>query len=294
MPSRARRERAAALAAQRAEATALHAVAPVPANDTPHTPARSQVVAVVSDAHMDMQDPRCWRAFRRWHAAVRPSMTVLAGDMVDLNMLSPYAQEAGASLRAVEQIQCLVRECNPLVVEAGRVLFLEGNHEARWSREVVGKHAVALDGSVGLSFREQCQAHGLDKRIEWVKEAPGTFGVAVGPFMVRHGHNQSGRFGGGMHIAHNAVVKSLGQSTIVGHHHRGQLIAHTAFGRTVVGIANPCMTGEHGYAPGANWQRGFTVLELHGPNGQHATPQVVLMADDGSFAWGGNVYSGAA
>lgn len=272
---------------------------PVAANDgapAPSTPQpqamRSQVVAVVSDVHFDLHDARCWRAFRRWHTATRPARTVLAGDMVDLGMLSSYPQEAGAPLRAIEQIQCLVREVNPLATESARVVFLEGNHESRWVREVVGKHAVALEGSVGLTFREQCLAHGLDRRVEWVTEQPGVFGVGVGPFVIRHGHKQAGRFGGAVHLAANALTKGMGQSCVMGHHHRAQFVARTAFGRTAIAIANPCMTVEHHYAPGADWQRGFTVIETHGPHGEQATAYVVVMQPDGSFAHGGVVYTG--
>ena len=266
----------------------------LPVNPPPGKPdpLRSRVVAIASDIHFDLESPKHWRSFRRWHAAVRPSVTILAGDVVDLGMLSAYPQEAGAPLRAIAQIKRMVKEVNPLVEESGTVYFLYGNHDERWEREVVGKHSVALDGAKGLSFHDQCLAHGLDKRVRWVKEKPDTHGITVGPFIIRHGHKQSGRFGGPMHIAANAITKGLGQSVVLGHHHRAQVYCRSAFGKTAVAIANPCLTREHHYAPDADWQRGFTILELHGPDGGVATPYVVIMQEDGSFSWGGNVYRG--
>lgn len=254
------------------------------------TEVKSLLVAIASDVHFDLESPAHWGAFRAWHRAVRPAITVLDGDMVDLGMLSHYPQEKGAPIRAVEQIKKMVAEVNPLADEAGEVYFVDGNHDSRWEREVLNRHAIAFDGALGFTFRDQCLAQGMDPRIKWVREQPGTLGVPVGPFMIRHGHKQASRYGGAQHLAANAIAKGMGQSVVMGHHHRAQLFCRSAYGRTAIAIANPCLTREHHYAPDADWQRGFTILELHGPKSEHATPYVVIMQEDGSFSWGGRVY----
>lgn len=79
----------------------------------------------------------------------------------------------------------------------------------------------------------------------------------------------------------------------MGHHHKAQLFCQTVRtagdrDRVVVGIANPCMTRPHSYAVAADWQRGFTLLELAG---DHATPYVILI-EEGQFSWGGRVFQG--
>lgn len=96
-----------------------------------------------------------------------------------------------------------------------------------------------------------------------------------------------------MHIAANRVNKNLGASEVVGHHHRAQLFARSAGGRTAVVIANPCMTGDHEYAPDADWQRGFTILETFGEGHGLATAYPIVM-HDGAFAWSGRLYDGRA
>lgn len=255
-------------------------------------PNASRIVAVVSDIHFDLHHESTWRAFRLWHAHVRPWKTVILGDFVDFGMLSKYVQEASAPIHALPQIRCFVKEANQLVQECGELVVVEGNHDHRWSKAIAALSAAAFKGAIGLSLREQCRFQGLDERVRWVIEDAHVSGVEIAQFILRHGHNQSGRFGGGKHLAANAIMKTLGQSTVMGHHHRAQMFCQTAFGKTSVAIANPCMTKEHEYAPGADWQRGFTVLELQAPRYEHATAYPVLI-EKGKFAWGGRTYHGA-
>ena len=121
---------------------------------------------------------------------------------------------------------------------------------------------------------------GLDKRCKWLKEDTKFRGVHCGPFLLRHGHNQARGFGGGgKHLAANRIMKSLGDSEIFGHHHRAQLFCQTARGKTAIAISNPCMTGDHDYDTDPNWQRGFTILELYGPNNKYATPHLIISQD---------------
>lgn len=247
---------------------------------------------MVSDIHFDLHHEGAWRAFRRWHAANRPAETVLNGDIVDLGMCSRYPQRPGDPLNAIEQIRVMVAEVNALADEAGRVVVVEGNHDERWSRLLEVFQATALEGAVGLTLREQCRAQGLRDDVVWLRESTRTRGHSLGPFLVRHGHRQGSRFSP-IHVAANRVTKGLGQCEIVGHHHRAQLFCRTAGARTAVVIANPCLTLDHEYAPDPDWQRGFTVVEVFdGPRHEpRATAYPVVMAPDGSFAWGGAVYS---
>lgn len=250
-------------------------------------------VAVVSDIHFDQHHRAGWAAFSEWHRREVPDEVVFLGDMLDFGMLSRYLQEADAPVKAIPQITLFVREANRLARRGSIVTVQEGNHDERWAK-AIGANPVALDGALGLSLHAQCLAHGLDEDIQWRREGSRHTAHRVGPFHLRHGHNQAGRFGGAKHIAANRLAKSLGRSEVVGHHHRAQLFAQTCDGETVVAIANPCLTHDHAYAVSPDWQRGFTLIETFGPGEKHATAFPIVMTDDGRFAYGGRLYDGPA
>lgn len=257
------------------------------------TPKRSRVTAIVSDIHFDLHDVPTWRAFREWHRATRPHTTVVLGDFVDLGMLSRFVQSPGAPVHAIPQIKCFVDEANALARECTRLVIVEGNHDERWGKALMTTAPHLFRGALGLTLRDQCLAHGLTPSAEWRVECAAQPEYRVAQFALRHGHKQGGAFGGGKHLASNVLAKGLGQSYVVGHAHRAQVFAQSAHGRNAVAIANPCMTHDHDYAPGADWQRGFTVLEAMGPDYSRATPHLVLI-EDGRFAWNGRVYDGKA
>lgn len=250
----------------------------------------SKIHAICSDIHFDLHDPAAWAAFRAWHSDIHPHRTVILGDFLDFGMLSRYVQHPEDPVFAIPQIRMFVREANALALEAGQVWVLEGNHDERWDK-ILGVNPQFLRGAKGLSLEDQCRAQGLSPHVIWRREDLKYRGVPVGPFNLRHGHKQSGRFGGPKHVAANRLQKTMGQSEVVGHHHRAQLMCQSAYGRTAISIANPALTGPHHYAPDADWQSGFTVLETFGEKDQHCTPHLVVFSE-GAFAWNGKVYDG--
>lgn len=249
---------------------------------------RSQIVSVVSDIHFDLHDVPTWRAYRKWHSRVRPARTIIGGDFLDLGMMSKFTPGAHDSRDPIAQIKCFVEEVNALVKEAGTVELIDGNHEERWAKYVLGAAPDVLKDAKGFSLREQCVAQGMSESVVWHQEGESFLGIQIGHITFRHGHKQSGRFGGAKHLCANRITKSLGVSEAFGHHHRAQMFWQTAHGRTVVAIANPCMTKPHAYAQDADWQLGFSKYEI--VNG-HAFPHVIVM-NKGVFADGGRVYDG--
>ncbi len=252
---------------------------------------KSRLVCIISDIHFDLHDGPTWRAFCKWHAMYKPWKTVILGDFVDLGMMSRYIQESDAQLHAIPQIQCFVKEANKLMANTDHLEVMEGNHDERWNKMVFGDAPHVLRDATGLTLREQCYAQGLDKAVHWIKESVETPYIKVGQFQLRHGHRQSGRFGGGKHLSANRLMKSLGRSEVFGHHHRLQMFCQTSDKVTAIAIANPCMTGDHEYASNADWQRGFTILELNAPKYVVATPYPVLI-HKGRFSWGGHTFDG--
>jgi len=251
---------------------------------------KSQLTFVVSDMHFDLHHPAAWEAFVRCVREEKPHRIVFNGDVFDFGQLSRYRQDAGDPLRAVEQIKCFLQELKRISPHVKELVFVEGNHDERWSKIVSSVPGEALAGAIGLSLREQCLAQGMPKSVIWIRESTKCRGFYVGPFLLRHAHKQAGRFGGAIHIAANRLAKNNGQSEINGHHHRAQMFCRTAGGKTAVSIANGCMTIAHEYAPDADWQLSFTVIEEFGSNKATAFP--VVMEPEGSFAFRGKAYDG--
>lgn len=251
---------------------------------------KSRLTLVVSDLHFDLHHPAAWEAFVRCVQEEKPHRVVFNGDIFDFGQLSRFRQEAGDPLRAIEQIKCFLTELKRITPHTKEIVFIEGNHDERWSKIVSSVPGEALAGAIGLTLREQCIAQGMPTSVIWIRESARCRGYFVGPYLLRHAHKQAGRFGGAIHIAANRLSKNNGQCEVNGHHHRAQMFCRTAGGRTACSIANGCMTIAHEYAPDADWQLSFTVIEEFGNN--KATAYPLIMADDGSFAFRGNSYDG--
>ena len=54
------------------------------------------------------------------------------------------------------------------------------------------------------------------------------------------------------------------------------------------------MTIDHNYLPDPDWQRGFTILECWETSKKVRVTPHVIIAQDGAFAWAGEVYDGRA
>lgn len=253
---------------------------------------KSEVVAIVNDIHFDLHDPATWHAFKLWAKDTKPDKIVILGDFLDLGMVSRYAIGKDDPLFVIPQIKCFVGEMDELVKYTKELVIVEGNHDERWDKYIMGDKPFALRDALGLTLKEQCYSQGLTKKAKWLREDLVTKGVQCGPYLLRHGHNQARGFGGGgKHLAANRIMKSLGENEIFGHHHRAQLYCQTARGKVAIAVANPCMTGNHGYDVDPNWQRGFTILECYGPGNKYATPHLIVSID-GHFSYNGKIYDG--
>ncbi len=254
---------------------------------------KATMVAVVNDIHFDLHDVALWLAFKTWAKAVKPDKIVILGDFLDLGMLSRFALGKDDPLFVIPQIRCFVEEMAELVKYTKELIVVEGNHDERWDKYILGgDKSFALKGALGLTLKEQCYAQGLTTKIKWVREDVLTRGVKCGPYLLRHGHKQARGFGGGgKHLAAARLASTMGENVIFGHHHKAQMFCQTSGGRTAIAIANPCMTNNHDYDPDPNWQRGFTILNLYGPGNKYATPNLIV-ANDGHFAYHGVVYDG--
>lgn len=254
---------------------------------------KSKLAFIFNDAHFPMHDVPTWNAMVKCIKDLKPDQVIGNGDLIDFNMLSSFPQEREASIYAIDQIRSMVEHINPLTKHCNKVTFLQGNHDDRWNKIIGGSLDPRLKGARGLSLEDQCYNQGLDKKINWVEAEMISEGVQLGPFTIRHGDKQCrGRFGGGKHLCATRLANSMGKSEIVGHFHRAQMFCQSSHDRgDVIVIANPCMTGDHGYAHDPNWQRGFTIVEMYGPDNMYATAHLIVV-NKGHFAFAGKVYDG--
>lgn len=242
-------------------------------------------VLVAADPHFDLHDARAWQAFRTRHAAVRPALTVILGDVLDLGMLSRFTQEPDAQCHVDVQIDAAVPELNALREECGRLLVMEGNHDERLFSSLIAKNPTAFRKLRGLTLPEQMRAFGMREDIEWVREGVGVHGIWIGPeehwgsILLRHGDKNSSRYGLGVHLARSALMKN-GCSVAIGHAHRAQMYYQTQRGRTRYGIAVPCLCQDMHYAGDPDWQRGWLEVDVHGESADTRCVPTLRVLDD--------------
>lgn len=244
---------------------------------------------VISDVHFPHTHAPTWNAFKKFHAFYRPDVTVFLGDFIDLESMSSFAPTAKTKMPVIDEIAMFVKQASDLQKHTRRLVIVEGNHEHRWARRILEPLALQLAGCIGLTLKEQCKMQGL-RGAEWYVENSRFDGFAIGHIKARHGHKQSGRFGGGKHLARAALEKTMGKSQIFGHHHQIQMVALGTHRGTEIAIANGHMEDDVEYVLEPGWARGFTVLEVDKQSGfAHPYPVIV---EGGRFVFGGKVYDG--
>jgi hypothetical protein len=271
-----------------------------PCDDRPTIPApppaeaiRPRTVFVASDIHWNSEGPS-WRAIRKFHRHIKPDETVLLGDMFDAACVGKHDPSKDDPQHLVDEIERMVKEANALRAECGGLVLCIGNHDKRVESYLRGPRPWVTKGIKGLTLPEIARAHGMRHDIDWFVETAEEPHLWRGQFALDHGHNSMGRFGGGMHLAANAIARSNGASRLRGHAHRAQMWCRSGFGKTAIGIANPAAAKPMDYAPGADWQFGMTLLVLRPPAFDWATPYVIVCDEDGGFSWGDRYFSGDA
>lgn len=255
----------------------------------------SHLVAVASDVHFPHHHEAGWANFKQWCYDQKPEVIVLAGDMIDLVQLSVYDKPEDSFASAIDEIKVAVKEINSLIKCGAKIAVMPGNHEARWHKAIFGTRKAALKGAIGMTFKEQMYAQGLDNSVHWREENKNVPGLFLGrrALLVRHGDLQSGRFGVAA-VSDKLLRETPTVSTLVGHFHRAQIKTQTVLGNTIFAIANPHLSGDHDYVSWPNWQRGFTAFTFYGRarlrDCERFTPNLIVMDADGGFAYGDRVY----
>lgn len=252
----------------------------------------------VTDWHVPKHHPGFFAALAGLTKEVRFDTKVAGGDVVDLDALKRFDPDA------LDQDPWGVAEELELAVKLWRGLkaaddgvFLGGNHEARWTKAVVGKNTRALRGLLDMLSIEAAFRHvGLPKGTRWVEEQVGVPGFIVGrgagKTNIRHGDRQSIK-GFGAPSAAKRLARDPGMNHACGHSHVAELATASSMGRTWWSMRVPGATKLANYTQGGNpnWQLGGATIEWPNGLGGEAQPTIILASRlDGSFAWGGQVF----
>ncbi len=258
---------------------------------------------MLSDAHWRGGKPTGpWKTARSIIRDAAPDVTMATGDLANMGQIARWDPVSEDSPLVATDVDQTVENVNGL---PGQVVVQPGNHCARWAR-FLGLSRVQLRGLAGLDLEAQFRTRGLDKRVRWVEEGPGTPGVWVnagGPYVARHpktldsvlfrhGDLQASSWG-----AKDLTGKMLREgphfSEAVGHHHVVGLRASTSMGRTIWKVANGHLTTPEFYARGGDvaWQAGITLFHWYRV-GSIAEVRVepVYIAPNGGAVWRGKFY----
>lgn len=257
---------------------------------------RVRTVALASDLHFPFHQPKLWRSFKRWQRAEKPDLTVLNGDIFDLAGLGRFMPEESQPPYLVREMRMGIREIHQL---HGKVVMLDGNHEARWRKALIRELAPQMRGMIGLSFAEQMYAQGLDKKkCSWVFETAQVYGLWLGSgearTLIRHGDHQFPM--GPKAIAQAMLARTPHVNQVIGHVHRVQLYTQTSVGKVRWAMSLGTMQKPQEFAKDPNWQHGFGVLHFWGgptlDTCTHVQPVPVLMDEEGSFVYQGRLWYG--
>lgn len=250
------------------------------------------LVAVVSDVHVPHYHRPTWRAFVAWLADQGKrydSVKVrLLGDFLDLPSVSNHAPDVGQPIEILPAVLDAVTMVRDLDALADEVVWLSGNHEDRVYKKLIQPLAYQLRGlENALSLEAICRHHGLPASVRWIDESPPAIPLFVGQYALRHGHLQTGRFGGGVMPARAIMMKELDRdySSLFGHFHRPSIYS---WGNRTYAI-NPHMEDEVRYTGGIDgWCRGWSYFEVEGDRAQ----LYQVTGNTGRFLVGGRVYDG--
>jgi hypothetical protein len=182
---------------------------------------------IMADLHMPVHSVAAVSCALQIARVLQPHVTIIAGDLLNLNALSRHPDYAVARETfdsGVGTARAFLRALRRTI--GGRILVLEGNHE-KWAYDYevlnprhVGTFSVPI--ALGLKPRPDPEDPGVVLDIEWVPEDRQP--IVIGPVAYLHGTN------GGEHFC-KRYASDLGpragvRHVVMGHHHAFQHYSH--------------------------------------------------------------------
>jgi hypothetical protein len=244
-----------------------------------------------------MHDRRACDVVLQLAREVQPEVILLLGDMLDLAEWSTkfprpsdLRDTTQISLAALHWWIAQMRIASPL----SRIVYLEGNHEARIDRLLIEKagHAATLravgDDLPALSVRRLLALDSLG--VEYVQPYGEWWYLGGDGLTLGWTHGDKVRSGGGATV--QAVVKEAHHSVGFGHIHRVEMAHRAVYGRhgrrDVVAYSPGCLCDPE-QTPGAthrkDWQQGVALHHYDLDAGREAVE--LLTIRDGWTVYGG-------
>lgn len=211
---------------------------------------------ILGDIHLPHHDRRTIEAAIGEAKRRRVGWVILNGDTLDSHELSDHDKDPGAA-RYREEIK-IGREFLGWIrreFRRARIIFKEGNHEARLTRYVM-RNAAALSGIEGVDVPGFLQ---FDKfGIEWVGDKRR---ILTGKLNVIHGHEYHG--GGGVNPARWLYLKA-GKVALTNHFHRSsEHIRRNISGQFEAAWSVGCACHLNPeYGPLNEWNHGYALVEV--------------------------------
>jgi predicted phosphodiesterase len=232
-------------------------------------------VVILSDLQIPFEDgPALDQALEVLHR-INPDTVVLNGDIADCYAESAFLKDSVKAQESIPQTHERVRTLLDILQDVPNKVWMGGNHEDRWRRLLWSESPTAL-----AMLREHQRAAGLDgidlkdpvASFEKLFEMP-KFGFKYYPYshrlyfadnnlIVTHGKYVSRHSG----YSAKRTWEWLGTSCIVGHTHRLGSYLITQDGHEAGAWENGCLCQlEPEYDDAPNWQQGFSVVHVDGP-----------------------------
>lgn len=248
-----------------------------------------ETMLAMNDAQIPFADPRALRCVEEVMKAMQPDVVVYLGDMMDFPGLSTKFRrlpEQRYGLKRELKIGQEVLDNHRMLVPSARMVYIEGNHEARLRNYVVDladELDVFTDDAGVLSLPKLL---GLEKLgIEYV----GPYGAAweYHSFIFKHGERA-------VQNTSVAELRAEGTSGMSAHTHRGGSTFNTNRSGAHVWYENFCLCHIRGWkqpprSVGSelpNWQQGMSIIYFHA--GIFNVYPVVIT--DGKCIFEGKVY----
>jgi len=255
------------------------------------------------NTYRPLHDRKAWDLAIQVAQRMQPQYIVMLGDMCDFAPFGKYTTTSDLSFTTrptLLELHWWLSQLR-LAAPAARIIYLEGNHEARLAKIMCDSVKEAVDLSAvnrdlpALSVPALLDLESLD--IEYLGPYPeGDFWL-FDTVHILHGVVVRGKSG----ATTQAVIREASHSTVFGHIHRVEMASRTIQtkdGRRFIYSMSPgCITALDGAVPGSskrsNWQQGLGVVDkTTTPDGEEHVSMFPVPISDGTIIWDGNVLYG--
>lgn len=235
-------------------------------------------VVILSDLQIPFEDGPAVNQALEVIRSVQPDLLILNGDIIDCYLESSFTKKMKPALLKDVAAQTFWRaqKFMEAIAAVPQKIWLGGNHEERWALQIARENERGGLSPISLALiasrKDQLDisdVHGSFARIYQLAD----YGITYYPYshrlylaernlVVTHGKYVSRHSG----QSAKRTFEWLGRSCIVGHTHRLGNHLVTQDDRTHGAWENGCLCQlEPEYDDTPNWQQGFSVVKVNGP-----------------------------